>query len=332
MAQFRINSRVAIEEICLDSTPKPNGGQRRITLQLAGWESGSPPDITAGAGTFARVTDASHNAKSKLSTFTIEAVKGAKGVAYIFDRKSPNKDGAMLRLTVGEVTNHDSFKHDLVAELLGRSEDPIKLWVYRRILDAKNNETAVPRKDWDRLLADQPLKQITDPDHPNKWNCGASLNTFGQSYFGKDHYRFVGTQYYKPFKPTPGSTQNKQADIQFDDELLRRGAEKIRDLLQRQIAVTVFVVHHDGFLVKNGVIQQTGHTHFLTIVGCDSAAKKFLVTDPWPGGSRLMYTSGILGTVDTAFMSVLEKFQGSVATSAAASRGAHNYTVLTGPS
>jgi hypothetical protein len=94
----------------------------------------------------------------------------------------------------------------------------------------------------------------------------------------------------------------------------------------------VFVVHHDGFSVTGGVIQQTGKTHFLTIIGCDSGGKEFIVTDPWPGGSRLMYTSGILGTVDSAFMGKLHYDPGANQMfTPAGGRGAHDYIVLTGP-
>jgi hypothetical protein len=207
------------------------------------------------------------------------------------------------------------------------------LWVYQRILAVDNNKTGVEWKDWDKLLAGQPLKQITDPDHPNKWNCGAALNQFGVSRFGGDHYRAAATPYYKPFRSK--TTPTRVADIQFDEEKLRKGIAKIRELLARKIAITVFVAHNDGFTAVNGVIQQSGNTHFVTIVGCDAAGQNFLTTDPWPFGSRLLYTSGIFGNVESIFMGQLQVFErgGLILSTPVNSHGSnHNYIVLTGPS
>ena len=339
MATFRINSAVSIEEICLDSTPKPDGTQKRITLQLAGWKSGSPPNLQGG-GNFARLVSTSHNANSRVTSFTIEAVKGAKGVSYFLDGSSADTAAKVLRVTVGPVTNHGTtpdhpgFQSDLIAELLGRSENPVKLWVYQRILAAGNNNTSISREDWDSILADQPLKQITDKQHPERWNCGAALSTFGASYFGTSHYQFGSVRYYKPFKSAHPKAANKMADIEFDDGMVSRGAAKIRHLLEKNIAVTVFVVHDDGFDVQNGEIKPTGDTHYVTIVGCDSAGKTFLFTDPWPGGSRLLYNSGIFGDVNCAFMGLLDFSQRGrniIATSPASMLGAHRYMVLAGP-
>lgn len=324
MAKFQTGNHV-LEQICLDSTPKPTGEQRSIALNLTGWKS--QPNIQTGGNNFLRVTAVSHDARHKRSTFRIEAVKNAQGVAYVFD--SASNDDIVLRVTVGKVTNHGGFTHDLLADLLGRSEDPVKLWVYQRILSNDNNIVG-NRDDWDRILKDQPLKQITDPKHPANWNCGAALDRFGVSFFGPAHYAGGTTLYYKPFHPS--SRVNMMDDIQFDDKKLAKGVANIRQLLAKKVAVTVFVVHHNGFLVTNGVIKPSGHTHYLTIIGCDADAKKFLVTDPWPGGSRLMYTSGIFGTVDSAFMGILEfTASGNIIQTPAGQRGVHDYRVLSGP-
>lgn len=332
MAKFQINAGIAVENLCLDSTPKTDGTQRRITLRLNGWVNGKP-DIRAGNGQYARVVNVIHNAKSQVSTFTVEAVPNQSIKTYLYDANAHGKDGPMMGLTVGRVTNHDGFKHDLIADLLGRSEDPVKLWVYQRILAADNNKTGLQWKDWDKLLADQPLKQITDPNHPNKWNCGAALNQFGVSRFGGDHYRAFSMPYYKPFRPK--TTPARVADIQFDEEKLRRGIQKIRELLEKKIAVTVFVAHNDGFTTRDGIIQQSGNTHFVTIFGCDNAGENFLITDPWPGGSKLLYKSGIFGDVESLFMGRLKVFnQGRlIVASPTNNHGSrHNYVLLTGPS
>jgi len=41
----------------------------------------------------------------------------------VFDKSSD--EDVVLRVTVGKVTNHGGFEHDLIADLLGRGEDPI---------------------------------------------------------------------------------------------------------------------------------------------------------------------------------------------------------------
>jgi hypothetical protein len=333
MAKFGINSQVDIDEICLDSSPKPDGKQRGITLQLSDWDKNNPPQIGTASNAFVRVTATNNDMAHRRSTFRIEATKDAKGTTYIWDKaatEARDKD-TVLRVRIGKVTNHGGFQHDLLADLLGRSEDPRKLWVYLRILSPGNNNLTIGRNQWDRLLADQPLKQITDPDHPSRWNCGAALDHFGTSQFGAAHYAGGMTPLYKPFRPK-AHTENQMSDIEFIPEKVARAAAKLRTLLENKTAVTIFVVHHNGFSVSGGIIQQTGHTHFLTVIGCDSAAKEFLVTDPWPGGSRLMYTSGILDTVDSAFMGRL-KFDPDAnrISTPAGSRGVHDYLVLTGP-
>jgi hypothetical protein len=245
----------------------------------------------------------------------------------VFNESS--SEDTVLKVTVGQVKNHGGFEYDLVADLLGRSEDPVKLWVYTRML-ARENNVVGDWATWDTVLKDQPLKQITDPAHPANWNCGASLNRFGNDFFGAKHFLVADKLYYKPFKGTVSSAN--KADIVQDVAATTQGVKNIKAKLSKGVAVRVFVVHHDPFSVKGGRIQATGKTHYLTIVGCDSAAKNFLVTDPWPGGCKLNYTSGIFGDVDSAFMGLLTyDDRWSLIYTPPGQRGAHNYWVLTGP-
>lgn len=334
-AKFRINAQVPITQMCVDSTPKANGEQRKVKLQFAGWPAKHPPDLGAASESFIRVVDVHHDSHTHVTTFSIEPTKGAKGVAYIYDRNDEKSDASLLRVTVGEVKNHGDFENDLIAELLGRSEHPVKLWAYQRILSRENNNEAISRGDWDKLLADQPLKQITDKKRQKEWNCGGALNAFGAKYFESDHYEFDLTPYYNSFVPkkdprTHLPTKNMISDLVFERDTISRAATTIRDKLRQKKAVTVFVVHHDGFTVSGGRINQSNLTHYLTIVGCDSAAKNFLVTDPWPTGSRMQYASGIFGNVESLFMGKMERFD-TVITTSAGFRGAHDYTLLTGP-
>ena len=162
MAQFQmVGGRTSIEDICIESFPRPQDGrQRQIHLELAGWGRNTPPEIST-PGNFVRVGRVSHDARSRKSRFWLEPIREAQGVGYV------QANDAILRVTVGRVTNHTGMAHDLIADL-GWSEDPRILRVYQRVLMARNNNDLVDYADWDHAptdkvpgLADQPLKQIT---------------------------------------------------------------------------------------------------------------------------------------------------------------------------
>ena len=104
--------------------------------------------------------------------------------------------------------------------------------------------------------------------------------------------------------------------------------------MDKKKPVIVFVSHHYPVSVIGGMINPTGHTHFLSIVGYGQRNGKlrFLCLDPWPGGSALTYTSGIFGNVNSKFMGVLEYHGDIVDTPASVSFGqGHDYLVVAGP-
>ena len=176
MARFQIPGGAPIESICLDNTPKPDGKQRRLSLQYTGRS-----ELGTG-GLFLQVE--SHIMSQRLTAFTAEAKAGASGKAFVYPKTGDAE--RMLAVQVGKVTNHDNFTVDLFAELLGRSENPRKLRAYQRALDPVNNTIPDDKDRWNGALADQPLKQITFPAPANEWNCGGALAQFGSSFFG--HY------------------------------------------------------------------------------------------------------------------------------------------------
>src|SRR5262245_54604232 len=224
MQRFKTGN-IVLSELCLDSTPKDGGSMRNIVLKLENW-SGATPNIQGGS--FLKVTSQSHNKAARVTTFRIEAVPNATGVGYVYNEAS--NDDAVLRVTVGNVKNHGGFEHDLIADLLGRSEEPLKLWVYARIL-ARDNNIVGDRKAWDTVLKEQPLKQTTDPAHPANWNCGAALNQFGHDFFGAKHYRTGDKFYYKPFNS--GKTSANKMDIVFDTPAVTQGVQNIKGNLAK---------------------------------------------------------------------------------------------------
>jgi hypothetical protein len=329
MSRFQISASLPIEELCIDSARYPAGVQRNgVVLQLAGWENGGTPvEIGTMNTDLIRISIVSEDRSARVTNFRIQPVQSAKGRAGIFARpQGGGPTAAYMAMTIGGVTNQTgrggAYWYDLIATLLGRSEDPVKLFVYQRILSIKNN-TLPDSSQWQKLLADQPLKQNTDMDHPSNWNCGTAASMFGNSFFGKSHFGEATTRLYNPPK------SDRMADLTFNADVVRSSLNRLNQLLAKGIAVRVFAAHDDGFKIVNGVIQATGKTHFLTIVG-GGPGDEYLTTDPWPGGSRSMYTSGILGNVDCAFMGRL-KFTGDQLATHQDDRGVHNYKVLTGP-
>ena len=115
---------------------------------------------------------------------------------------------------------------------------------------------------------------------------------------------------------------------------LQQGVEKIRSLLNNKTPVRVFVSHHYPVTVTGGRVQTSNRTHYLSIIGHGMVDGKptFLCIDPWPGGSKLTYKSGIFGNVNSVFMGLLEFSNNALSTPVSASgQQAHDYLVLAGP-
>jgi hypothetical protein len=288
MPKFMANQQVVIDELPLDNTKGSDGRMRAVTVFYSGWESSAPPNFITGSQ-FAAVFNVEHNPRTRSSHFQVAAIEGKTGIAYVYDENTKADVG--LRLVVGKVKNFRDWPHDLVAQLLGRSSDAVRLSVYKRILELDNNNSSITWDDWDKLLAN-PLKQtFTAKKDQRRWDCGASANRFGQSYFGPLHFLSANSPYYTPF-PSNVSTA-RRSDLKFEASRMRRGLEKIRTLISNEVAITVFATHSDGMSVSGGVVQQRNSTHFLTVVGMNQDGTEFLVTDPWPGGSKTLYDGGI---------------------------------------
>jgi hypothetical protein len=319
MASFQMADGTQLKSICLDNTPKSDGKQRRLSLQYTGRS-----ELGTG-GQF--LTVESRILSQRLTAFTAEAKAGASGKAYVYPKTGDAEK--LLAVQVGKVTNHEDFTVDLFAELLGRSENPKKLRAYQRALDPVNNTIPDDKDRWNGALADQPLKQVTFPAPAKDWNCGGALSQFGSSFFGQ-YSSGEPSLYYDP--PASGSS----ADISraLNTSKLQQGVEKIRGLLNKKTAVRVFVSHHYPVNVSGGRVHPSNRTHYLSIIGHGMVDGKltFLCIDPWPGGSKLAYKSGIFGIVNCVFMGLLEFSNNALSTPASASAGqAHDYMVLAGP-
>jgi hypothetical protein len=320
MARFQINDQIPIQSICLDNAAKPEGSQKKISLQY------TTADKLITGGLFINLQQSQGYVNQKKTLFTVEAKPGATGKTYVLaENGNPDK---LLEVYVGRVTNHQNFTVDLFAELLGRSEDPKKLLAYQRALALKNNTIPSNKNQWNSQLADQPLKQITFPAPPQQWNCGGALISFAESFLGR--IINVSSSYYD--KPKSG----QQGDLlqAINSDKMQKGVNKIINHLNSKAPVLVFASHHYPVSLQNGIVQPSNKTHYLSIIGHSNKDGKlrFLYIDPWPGGSKLTYTSGIFGNVQSVFMGILEFSGGVLQTPASLSRGqSHDYLVLSGP-
>jgi len=237
------------------------------------------------------------------------------------ENKSPQMK-AMLLFSIqdiGKITNHKGMSVDLFADL-GRSTDLGKRLIYQSALAPENNDTSAGREQWDKTLKNQPIKESIA-----RMDCGTHATSFVVKAFGKAYLLSLRNPYYKP------ATSDKKADLKMKPDIVQSGVTEIRRLLSSKTAIIVRAVHSDGFSFP--VIRDSSFTHFLIIVGYGSN-NKFLCLDPWPGGSRLTYTSGLFGDVKSAFMGILEYFpsSGQIRTpSEHTPHQSHDYIVIQGP-
>lgn len=325
--QYQTPTGREIPQLVIDSSADGSGRGRRVALRLR--YDRTDKNINLISSPSLKILDQRNN-RAGLITFTVEvATTAVERVSYIIAKYDGQVFGTMrhldetLRVTTGKVKKHNDFESDLLAQMLGMNSDADRLLAYWRVLAAKNN-VELPRFEWDQLN-DNPLKQNTGPDH-TKWNCGGALIAFGQRYAPK-HYTSGATPYYN--RPAP----SKLSRVVFNKEAARTGAEKIRKLLRNGNFVQVFVGHHEELRIVDGLIKPSDNTHYLSLFGCSQDGKQFLFFDPWPKGSILNYQSGILGTVKSLFMGLIEysEDEGKIRSPTGVEGSHKNYVILEGP-
>jgi hypothetical protein len=326
--EFRTPKGTILTDLCIDSSPDAAGKGKKIALRCA-YQPATEKNIRLTCSPSVKILNQQDNKRGVIN-FTVEVlcVGTEEHISYVIAEFDGPVIGNIyhldetLRLKIGKVKLHSNFESDLFAQMLGKSSDADQLLAYYRVLVAKNN-MELPRVDWEQLN-DNPLKQNTGSD-ARKWNCGGALLTFGQK-FVPHHWLSGGVLYYGT--PSP----SKLSQVVFKKETVRAGAERIRNQLAHGNFVQVFVGHHEDLTVKGGVIMPSGNTHFVTFFGASRDGREFIFFDPWPGGSKLTYQSGLMGAVHSIFMGSMSFFEteGKIR-SADSAEGAHRYVVLTGP-
>jgi hypothetical protein len=163
------------------------------------------------------------------------------------------------------------------------------------------------------------LKQNTEAGH---YNCGDVSGAYGKKLFDKPTSVSNYAYYLTP-------TSDVMADLRFDPGTLKLRIAHIKALINQGISVRVWLVHDDGFSTH---IVASDPTHYVTIVGYSES--KFLILDPWPGGSAFKYSGGMYPSRDIGYIGQLEfdphRLELGIRNSPE-SEGSMKYTVVGGP-
>lgn len=210
--------------------------------------------------------------------------------------------------TGGAVQNHTGYEVDLLANA-ARFGDASRVHMYRKFLFDNQDNT-------------NPLSQRTT----GKLNCGEAARAAGPKLFG-GKMDTTGS-------PTTGRWYlsghgGKRANLRFDPSRMAASVGKIQASLRKGNPVRLWVAVHDEF--ADTITAAYGH--YVTLIGLKG--NRFLLFDPWPGGSVLKYAGGVYGEGDSQFLGELEFDPNEPEKglrSASNSLGNHrNYVALAGP-
>ncbi|MEQ1952941.1 hypothetical protein [Mesorhizobium sp. CN2-181] len=213
-----------------------------------------------------------------------------------------------LGLTVhGAPTKNAGYDVDLLSNL-AISGNGAQILTYTRIFHGSAGKS--------NMLSQDPDKPVLD--------CGDVAGAYGAKLFGKA----TNTDWIAYYLPPKTS---KRADLRFEPGQMRAKIARIKRLLDQNISVRVWVVDDDGFSIPF-IQSNANNTHFITLIGY--AASKFMMIDPWPGGSSLNYDGGMYTARKVNFLGELvfdpmdlDKGIHSPATVG----GIMSYTVIAGP-
>jgi hypothetical protein len=207
--------------------------------------------------------------------FVVKSI--ADGKATLNGKDAKGADSVWpLTVVAGEFKNHVGMAIDLLAEELGRSADPFKIYSLQRLLN--NN---------DDNLFNQRSSANTDK-FKTRLACGSVCTASGSKLFGKVSENYLTYH-------TLTTKVDSRDDVKYAKGTIDRARVVIKKLLEKGTAVRVGVTYAPSTaMIKARQLQPTSSGgHFVLIVGCNAAADQFLYIDPWPGGSKLQYKGGI---------------------------------------
>jgi hypothetical protein len=210
--------------------------------------------------------------------FTLEAKNSGRAMLNGKEPIANNDFVYLLNVVVGQYQKHDGMSVDLLAEKLGRSNDPFKILCLQRLLNNNDDET--------NLFDQQSDKNVTK--YGTHLACGSVSQEASTSLFGSISLTY--SSYHIPLK-----TITTRDDVKYETSTIDKARKSIQKKLQAGIPVRVGTAHHPSTkMLAGGLLQPTSSGgHFVVIVGCNDAADLFLYVDPWRGGSKLKYKGGI---------------------------------------
>ncbi len=262
----------------------------KILVELAGMQrSKAPPIVTVDRP---GILDWSIPKKTdgEKWALTIQAI--GKGMVKMSAVDSNGAKTSDLTFFAGEFKNHPGMEHDLIANVF-RGTDSAKMYAIIKILgnaveNLLNENSTANVKQWGILA------------------CGTVSKVGGQKLF----YNETDYDYQRYYKPIPATVIGTGAaarrtwvvsareDIKYDKVTLEKGEKAIQEHLKAGRPVVTGITYIPSSSIQpGGSLKETGSGgHTVLIVGCDTAAKKFLYFDPYgPDGSgKAIYSGSIL--------------------------------------
>ena len=183
------------------------------------------------------------------------------------------------------------FEVDLLAQLLGQSDDPKKNLIYQRIFDPDYDSGALV--DFHPYNMGGLKEDGRTPKHQGN-ACGGEIESFFRKYMGGGYYIDNPPPYY--------ALDTKNGDptaLKYDAEKLKNGIRQIKAFLRRgkPVRVSIIFTKFHSIPIKP--------QHYIGIVGY-GIHDEFLYIDPAQGMSGSTEYNGYLGKHRSSFMGKLK--------------------------
>lgn len=270
---------------------------RQITLQQSGNTGGSgemPIIESAPSNNVVSVTNVVKAGNKQ--TFNLAAKQ--PGQIKLIGKKPGSSINSVAPLTVivGEFKYHTGMKYDLLAEVLGKSDDAYKLYYLQRLLN--NNE------DGSNLFnqrSDFYMNKYGKKFH-KELVCESVCIISGEVLFERVHsgrtdlkWSNLGPHHrlYTLLNKPPKSKE----DVQYVAGRVDKARQAIANSLFHNIPVVARCAYDPVKAYnasKNKIDSGKSGGHCLLIVGCNQSQDRFLYIDPFPGLSYSRYAGGIV--------------------------------------
>ncbi len=301
MANFRLNDETPVSKITIHlgntvALQQSGGGAGKSPVEIASTDASVEIKNKSRSGSkqrFELYGKSPNVTPAKITGTTERPTADGKGVEVV-----PYSEPLSVR--VGVIKNHPGMDVDLLAELLGRSNDAKKNLIYQMILDEDYNKKTPADKVKFHPYYQRGLHPNGSPkEQGGVLRCGTEMEEFAAKYMNGTPLEYFAVHKLRP--DLAGKTVDRST-IQYETPALDRAVNAIKNLLKQRKPVRVVVIDNSEFTyASNGAIQ---NQHFVMIVGF--GGNHFLYIDPWRGGSTLQYQGGIDGNYQSNFMGIFK--------------------------